>query len=150
MGRRNPSCSCILYLLLSSLSPCLLFQQLVVGMTLQVQQTALLNWKGTLGSSPALISWQQQVHPCNWTGIMCNHQSVAVTGISLSSAGLDGNLDGLTSPHSHFWTTSTSALFAYRFSKIVTFSFTPFQLSKWQHPIRNLQFNQPLRTQLAR
>jgi len=65
-------------------------------MTLQAQQTALLNWKGTLGSSPALISWQQRVHPCNWTGIMCNHESVAVTGISLSSAGLDGNLDGLS------------------------------------------------------
>ncbi|KAL6635387.1 hypothetical protein ACP70R_028058 [Stipagrostis hirtigluma subsp. patula] len=70
-------------------------QQSWSGLSLQAQQAALLNWKYTLGSSPALSSWQQQLHPCNWTGIICDPQHMVVTGISLPNESLDGNLDAL-------------------------------------------------------
>ncbi|XP_062188902.1 MDIS1-interacting receptor like kinase 2-like [Phragmites australis] len=71
------------------------------GMSLRAQQAALLHWKSTLGSSPALDSWQRQTSPCNWTGVACDavrrgHRTpLAVTSISLPNAGIHGRLGEL-------------------------------------------------------
>ncbi|KAG2601022.1 hypothetical protein PVAP13_5KG564600 [Panicum virgatum] len=72
------------------------------GVHLRSQEAALLQWKSTLQSSPALDSWIQGTSPCgNWTGITCGlvhrgrNSPLVVTNISLPNAGIDGQLGEL-------------------------------------------------------
>ncbi|RCV27598.1 hypothetical protein SETIT_5G336900v2 [Setaria italica] len=73
------------------------------GAHLRSQQgAALIQWKSSLQSSPALDSWIQGTSPCsNWTGITCGlvhrgrNSPLVVTNISLPNAGIDGQLGEL-------------------------------------------------------
>lgn len=98
----------LLELILLMLQPCLLFLHTEAaghhgGVHLRSQREALLEWKSTLQTSPALDSWRPATSPCssNWTGIMCSvvhHGHLApqvVTEISLPNAAIDGQLGNL-------------------------------------------------------
>ncbi|CAN6213537.1 unnamed protein product [Urochloa humidicola] len=71
------------------------------GVSLRSQQAALLQWKSTIVSPPALASWKHQTSPCNWTGLECgivhhgHHRPLAVTSISLPHDGINGRLSEL-------------------------------------------------------
>jgi hypothetical protein len=74
-----------------------------VGISLESQQTALLDWKSTLwGNLPLqMSSWERRTSPCNWTGIACiaaRHGKSTrwhVTNISLPGADIHGQLGEL-------------------------------------------------------
>ncbi|TKW31162.1 hypothetical protein SEVIR_2G086700v4 [Setaria viridis] len=88
------------------LQPCLPYLQVDAaahhgGVSLRSQQAALLQWKTTMGSPPALDSWWHQTSPCNWTGVECgavrhgHRRPLVVTVISLPHAGIEGRLSEL-------------------------------------------------------
>ncbi|XP_044361478.1 MDIS1-interacting receptor like kinase 2 [Triticum aestivum] len=69
------------------------------GISLRSQRMALLHWKATLVSPPLqMSSWQENISPCNWTGIMCTairygrRMPWVVTNISLPDADIGGQL----------------------------------------------------------
>ncbi|KAL5198066.1 hypothetical protein ABZP36_001578 [Zizania latifolia] len=110
MFHANQQSRLVVLLIILFLQPCLLLLQphvVVVaghgGISLRSQQMALLHWKSTLTSSPALNSWQIHTSPCNWTGIECNvvahhhghHKTLMVTTISLQNSSINGRLGEL-------------------------------------------------------
>ncbi|CAE6219531.1 unnamed protein product [Arabidopsis arenosa] len=55
---------------------------------------ALISFRSQLSRSPQTLSfsWDQNISPCNWTGVSCNTRNRRVTSINLSGQGLTGSI----------------------------------------------------------
>ncbi|KAK7399656.1 hypothetical protein VNO78_10843 [Psophocarpus tetragonolobus] len=77
-----------------------------VTLSITTDREALISFKSQLSNDTLnhLSSWNQNLSPCNWTGVLCDRLGQRVTGLDLSGLGLSGHLSpyigNLSSLHS--------------------------------------------------
>ncbi|CAH9125301.1 unnamed protein product [Cuscuta epithymum] len=59
--------------------------------SIATDREALFSFKAHIIQNPVLSTWNTNLFPCNWTGILCNRQKpTRVVGLQLSGVGLTG------------------------------------------------------------
>ena len=62
--------------------------------SLNTDRQALISFRSQISQSPQTLSfsWDQNISPCNWTGVSCNTRKRRVNSINLSGHGLTGSI----------------------------------------------------------
>lgn len=62
--------------------------------SLNTDREALISFRSQISQNPQTLSfsWDQNISPCNWTGVSCNRRNRRVASINLSGHGLTGSI----------------------------------------------------------